>query len=227
MGIPVGGRLCHFAKEWHAVTEDVWLRATVRDGYRVEFTGTCPVSFVPVWTPVPSSHDAMIALEKGLSDLLLKRAVVAIDPLREPPGFFSTMFLVRKKSGGWRPILNLKGLNKFILPEKFRMETLASVKAALGESRLHRLALTRERGDPSDEPGPWAVSLDLKDAYFHVSILPSHAKYFRFAYRGAVYEYRVLPFGLSTAPRTFTRLVRALATFLRKMGVEIYAYLDD
>ncbi|KAI2645059.1 Retrovirus-related Pol polyprotein from transposon 17.6 [Labeo rohita] len=38
----------------------------------------------------------------------------------------------------------------------------------------------------------WFVTVDLKDTYFHVSILPQHMKFLRFAFTGKAYQYRVL-----------------------------------
>ena len=40
---------------------------------------------------------------------------------RGPDFFMSTFFLAPKKGGKWRPILNLKPLNKFIVPQTFKM----------------------------------------------------------------------------------------------------------
>ena len=224
---PVGGRLRLFHHKWRAITEDEWLLQTLRDGYRIEFTSPCPLTSVPFWTPAPDSPEERVALEAGIADLLSKHAIVAVDPTRVPPGFFSPMFLTPKKSGGFRPILNLKGLKPFVIPDKFRMETLASVKLAIGEAKLRR-SLLGNLNDPLRETrGPWAVSLDLKDAYFHVAIHPEHTRYLRFGYDGITYEFVVLPFGLQTAPRTFTRVVRALGSYLRRQGVDIFMYLDD
>lgn len=36
----------------------------------------------------------------------------------------------------------------------------------------------------------WFVTIDLKDAYFHISILPHHWKFLRFAFGGDDYQYR-------------------------------------
>lgn len=51
----------------------------------------------------------------------------------------------------------------------------------------------------------WSVTTDLKDAYFHISILPQHRKFLRFTFRGKAYQYRVLPFSLALSPHTFTK----------------------
>ncbi len=55
------------------------------------------------------------------------------------------------------------------------------------------------------------VTINLKDAYFYVSILPTHRKFLRFAFGGEAYQYRVLPFGLALLPRTFTKCVSSVA----------------
>ncbi len=73
----------------------------------------------------------------------------------------------------------------------------------------------------------WFVTIDLKDAYFHVSIRPCHRKFLRFAFGGKAYQYRVLPFGLALSPRTFTKVVDAVLAPLRLQGIRILNYIDD
>ncbi|MGL5293110.1 MAG: reverse transcriptase domain-containing protein, partial [Aeromonas sp.] len=51
------------------------------------------------------------------------------------------------------------------------------------------------------------VVIDLQDTYFHVSILPRHRQFLRFAFEGRGYQYKVLPFGLALSPGVFTKLV--------------------
>ena len=46
-------------------------------------------------------------------------------------------------------------------------------------------------------PGDWAASIDLKDAYFHVPIAKDARKYLQFGWRGRLFQFCVLPFGLS------------------------------
>lgn len=77
----------------------------------------------------------------------------------------------------------------------------------------------------SIQRGDRFTSIDLKDAYFHIPIHPQHR--LRFAFQGKIYEFKVLPFGLSLAPRIFTKYVEAAITPLRQQGIRILAYLDD
>lgn len=105
-------------------------------------------------------------------------------------------------------ILNMKRINLFIPPVHFRMETLALI-----------LPLVRVKD--------YAVSLDLKDAYLHVPIHPRSRDLLGFSFQGRTYRFRSLPFGLRPAPRVFTRVVAALAAYLRGRGLRLFCYLDD
>ncbi len=66
-----------------------------------------------------------------------------------------------------------------------------------------------------------------RTAYFHVSILPRHRPFLRFAFEGRAYQYKALPFGLSLSPRVFTKVVEAALVPLREAGIRILNYLDD
>ena len=48
--------------------------------------------------------------------------------------------------------------------------------------------------------GEWVTSIDFKDAYFHIPIHSQSRKYMRFHIQGQSYQFKALPFGLSTAP---------------------------
>ena len=50
----------------------------------------------------------------------LIKNVISEVPLNSP-GFYSNVFLVRKASGGWRPVIDLKNLNSHIHAPHFRM----------------------------------------------------------------------------------------------------------
>lgn len=68
---------------------------------------------------------------------------------------------------------------------------------------------------PLLQKNDWFIIIDLKDAYFHISIKKNHRKYICFALKGVLYQFKSLPFSLSTAPHIFTKcLVPSLLTFI-------------
>ncbi len=75
--------------------------------------------------------------------------------------------------------------------------------------------------------GDWFMLLDMTDAYFHIQIAPHHRRFLRFAFEGVAYQYQFLPFGLSLAPRNFTRCMDAVLSPLRQIGIRILNCLDD
>ncbi len=112
---------------------------------------------------------------------------------------------VPQKYGGLRPILDLRVQNVSVLKLKFKMLTLRQIVSQIRSE-------------------DWFVTID---AYFHISILPYHRKFLRFAFGGKAYQYRVLPFGLALSPRTFTKCVDAALVPLRLQGIRIMNYIDD
>lgn len=120
----------------------------------------------------------------------------------------SLLFAVPKRGGGWRPCLNLKPLNRFVEAPPFTLKGIAELRQLL-------------------RPGDHMVSLDLKDAYWHVPLAPAHRRFFTFWFGGRLYRFDVLPFGVSVAPYVFDRLLRPLVAWLRRAGVRLCVYLDD
>jgi hypothetical protein len=76
-------------------------------------------------------------------------------------------------------------------------------------------------------PRDWATSVDLTDAYFHITIHPRDRHWLRFVWKDDVFQFRALPFGLSLSPWIFTRVVREFLIVVRRQGIRIHAYLDD
>ena len=104
---------------------------------------------IPIPMKVKQNSAKFQSLWGEILTLLDKRAVKVVVPPIQSPSFYSHIFLVAKKDGGYRPVFNQKPLNRFICKEKFKMRTQRVVTNAL-------------------QKGHWVVSVDLKDAYFHV-----------------------------------------------------------
>ena len=123
-------------------------------------------------------------------------------------GFFNRLFLVPKPNNKWRPILDLSTLNLFLKTEKFKMETPETIRTSL-------------------QQGEWVTSIDFKGAYFHIPIQEQSRKYLRFHVQGQTYQFKALPFGLSTAPLEFTVVAKEVKLMAIHNGIRTHQYLDD
>ena len=98
----------------------------VTHGYTIEFLKEPPPFQGIRWTRVNSEESQNILL-KEITSLLSKDAIEVVSPNCSQEGFYSTLFLVPKKGGTLRPIINLRPLNAYVHVSKFKMETLRSV----------------------------------------------------------------------------------------------------
>ena len=114
-------------------------------------------------------------------------------------GFFTYPFLILKKNRESHFIMNVKPLNQYIACTKFKMMTLKQIREAI-------------------HPGQWAVSLDIKSAYCNIPTASRHHCFLHFQWKGKVYQFRTLPFGLSTAPKTFTRVMKPILSPMLEDG---------
>ena len=69
------------------------------------------------------------------------------------------------------------------------------------------------------------VSLDLQDAYLQVPVHHDSRRYLCFVVGRRTYQFRVLCFGLTTAPQVFTRIMAPVSAILHKYGVRMLRYL--
>ena len=204
--IPVGGRLIHFLKEWEKITDDQWVLSIIREGYKLEFEQFPQKTGVRL-TSVPAKD--LNILHTEVKDLMAKGAVELVPFSDIQNGFYSTFFLVPKKTGDMRPVINLRPLNKYLRKQHFKMDSLSTV-----------LNIVKQ--------GDWAISLDLKDAYLHIPIYKTHRKYLRFCVENSpCLQFTALPFGPTSAPRVFTKVVAVIAAHLRSRGIRLVVYLDD
>ncbi|XP_048051078.1 uncharacterized protein LOC125271134 [Megalobrama amblycephala] len=109
-----------------------WLIRTIRLGYAIQFA----------WRPPRF---------RGVRAMMVgKDAMIEpVPPAEMRSGFYSPYFIVPKKTGGLRPILDLRALNRALHRLPFKM-------------------LTPKRIFECVRPLDWFAAIDLKDAYFHV-----------------------------------------------------------
>ena len=201
----MGGRLQAFLPAWAAITDDAFVLSVIEHGFTIHLASPLPEGVIRL--PSPRMPPRLV---RGIAaEVTALCARGAVERTADHPRLcLSPVFLVPKRSGKHRMILNLKRINAFIAPVHFKMETLKSI-----------LPLLR--------PGDWTVSIDLKDAYHHVPIAIGSRALLGFTVAGRLYRFKALPFGLKPAPRLFTRLVACVAAFLRQHGLRVFCYLDD
>lgn len=71
------------------------------------------------------------------------------------------------------------------------------------------------------------ASVDLLDAFLLVPVHVSCRKFLRFVFEGRLYQFKVMPFDLATAPYVFTKIMKPVIGHLRSLGFISAIYLDD
>ena len=94
-----------------------------------------------------------------------------------------------------RTVINLKAPNRFVVAPHFKMESIRTVKNIIRE-------------------GDWMAKLDLKDA-------SRYQRFLQFKWNSETWQFRVLPFGLNSAPHAFTKLLKPV------VAEGVILYLDD
>ena len=205
--LPVGGRLSHFLDQWALITSDKWVLSILRRGLELQFLEQPPLSPVPINLSVTKDSQKNQLLQDEVNILIQKGVLEEVNPPFHL-GFYSRLFLVPKKNGKMRPVLDLSVLNQYLVVPHFKMETNRSIR-----STIHL--------------GTWTTSLDLMDAYFHIPISHTYRHFLRLVWADKVYSLKAMPFGLAIAPLVFTRIFQTVVSYLHTEAVLIHSYLDD
>ena len=125
-----------------------------------------------------------------------------------PDQYVSRIFEVPKKSGDFRLILDLSELNHYINKVHFKMEGLETISSLL-------------------RPNDFLASLDCQDAFLTIPMHPDSYKYLCFDFEGVRYCFIALVFGLTCAPRIFSKMLKVPLSFIRFKGLKNSSWLDD
>ena len=101
-----------------------------------------------------------------------------------------------KKDSTHRIIVNFKPLNEFVDYHYFKMDTFRTALKLIW-------------------PVCFLASVDLKDAYYSISIAEEDRKFLMFEWKGKHYQFTCLHNSLSSAPRIFTKILMWVYAHLR------------
>jgi len=172
----------------------------------------------PLWWADPSrpappfqrrNHKGAFAhadfVTRCIAELLTAGAIAEV-PTR--PKVVNPLNAIPKKNGKFRLLLDLRHVNSYLQVPKFKYDSLKMFESLAA------------RGDVM-------FSIDLLSGYHQCEMHPNAWEYLGLEWQGKFYVFKVLPFGLSSAPWCFTKLMREVAGFLRLKGVKLIAYVDD
>ena len=143
-------------------------------------------------------------IQKVVDELLAKGV---IEPSSGGAGFYSSVFVVPKHTGGPWPILNFKQFNCYLHIPSFKLHTIRHVQQLI-------------------QHGDYAFSIELQDAYLHIPLVKHHCNFYNLF--GTIHHIcRMFYFWMATAPSVFTALTKPVLFLCHHKGFCIVIYLDD
>ena len=146
----------------------------------------------------PSKH---VEIERQVEDLL-QRGIVK----KSNSPWSSPVVLVTKKDGSQRFCVDYREVNAATVKDAYPLPRIDDSLSALSGAK-------------------WFSTLDLASGYWQVPMDPASSGKAAFVTTSGLYEWTVMPFGLTSSPSTFERLMELILVGLRFETCLIY--LDD
>ena len=207
--LQVKGRLRKHIAFWEDIQAPAFIIECIQDGYKIPFFQTPPrASFANNRSAL--QHHAFVT--DSINELLVSGRIVQV-PQNQLIVINPLSVAIQQNKGKKRLILDLRYVNKHIYKQKIKFD----------DWRTGLIYFQK----PS-----YFTKFDLKSGYHHLDIFRDHQPFLGFAWPTAdekrkYFMFTVLPFGLSSAPYIFTKLVRPLVKHWRAQGISSIVYLDD
>ena len=191
--VKVGGQLRKHFEFWSQICNDRYILKQIM-GASIPFIEGSKIIQRKLPHQIKMTKEQECFVDAEIQKLLDTNCIKEIkQPLKK--GWISNIFLVPKKDGGYRLILNLKGLNKHIKYQKFKMENIENLAQML-------------------RPLDWLCSVDIKSAYSHLPMSKRYFPYLQFSWKNRHFYYSSLPFGIANGPILFVRVTKGIMNFL-------------
>ncbi|KAJ8365040.1 hypothetical protein SKAU_G00138710 [Synaphobranchus kaupii] len=185
---------------------------TVRHEWPALFDGLgCLTTFThrplvnPAVAPViqPLRHLPLSCRDGVAAELtsLLEKGI--IEPINAAP-WISNLVVAKKKTGGLRICVELRQVNKAVIPDKYPLPTAEELTTVFHGSTVFS-------------------KLDLPQGYLQVPLHPASRDLTAFVTHAGVFRYTRMPFGLSSAPSCFQKVMSTILAGVPGVAM----YLDD
>ena len=170
---------------------------------------------LPVQTPLDKVTDCNKQLPQSNQTVLPFRGTVSADKQK------------CSRTGGQSKFIGI------LQPAIFGTQTQQPVETHPRPEHLEHLFKHRvvQDGDPRDHknlpPSRGVGHIHRFQRCIHIPIHSQSRKYMRFHLQGRSYQFKALPFGLSTAPMEFTVVAKEVKLMALQKGIRIHQYLDD
>ena len=203
----VKGRLKKCLQAWEEIQAPQFIIDIIQNGYKIPFLSIPP--------PFKASNNKSAInerqfVEQAITELLLHECIIEVG---SPPGIINPLSVSIQRGGKKCLIIDLRHVNLHIFKSKFRCQDISMAKEVL-------------------KLGDFMFSFDFKSGYHHVDIFKDHQKFLAFSWTYSdgstkYFQFTVLPFGLSSAPYIFTKLLKPIVKKWRSQGNSIVIFLDD
>ena len=192
---------------WQSIGTLDFILDVIKEGYKIPFISTPP--------PKHYSNNASALREADFVDQAIAELLAdnCVEELYSPPVILNPLTLSVQTSGKKRLMLDLRHIICMFLSRNL------SVKVCIPFVMSFQNIF-------------FVLSFYLKSGYDHVDIFPEHRAFLAFSWDfgtgvARYFQFTVLPFGLSSAPFIFTKLLKPLETLWRSRFIPVAIFFDD
>ncbi|GFW14592.1 retrovirus-related Pol polyprotein from transposon 297 [Trichonephila clavipes] len=128
-----------------------------------------------------------------------------VEPCSSP--YASQVVVVKKKDRKSRVCIDYRRLNRKLIKDNYPLPLIDGILDCLQNAKIF-------------------TTLDLKNGFFHVAVNERSRKFTSFVTHNGQYQFRRMPFVLSTCPSTFMRYINANFQHLISKSI-VLPYMDD
>ena len=164
--------------------------------HKITLTDTEPVKKLPYPVPLSFRETFKKELDKLLEDGIIEQS---------DSDYASPCIIVPKKEEGEiRIVVDFKALNTKLVKDREPISSSQAIFSALNKCK-------------------YFSTIDLKNGFWQIALDPQSRKYTAFITEFGLFQFKVLPFGLSNGPAVFSRMMRTLFNNVE----HVFTFLDD